>query len=145
MKILITNFHPHGGGGHVTYIRSLLAIQNDGDVRIAVTVPERSLLYQYLKESGYPDLYVCDFPGKLQKELPSIIRSIRRFRKIVSDFEPDIVHVNGGPDLNFHKFHRIQSQLPAVGYNGISYNDVLSYNKGLSKTSVAESLRLSAR
>ncbi len=98
-KILITNFHPRAGGGHVTYIQSLLALQDGGDVQIAIATPESSRLYRHLKESGYPNLYACDFPGKLQKELPAIIRSIRRFRAIVADFKPDIVHVNGGPDL----------------------------------------------
>jgi L-malate glycosyltransferase len=99
-KILITNFHPRGGGGHVTYIQSLLALQDSNDIRIAVATPAPSRLYQNLKETGYPDLYACDFPGKPQKELPAIIRSIRRFRNIVADFKPDIVHANGGPDLS---------------------------------------------
>ncbi len=99
-RILMTNFHPLGGGGHVTYIQSLLALQNIGDLRIAVATPETSRLYQALRERDYPDLYVCDFPNKLQKEPANIIRSIRRFRSIVADFRPDVVHVNGGPDLS---------------------------------------------
>jgi L-malate glycosyltransferase len=99
-RVLVTNFHPRGGGGHVTYIKSLLALEEGGDVRIAVATPETSGLYEYLKESGYPRLHACDFPGKPQKELPSIVRSIQRFRGIVADFQPDIVHVNGGPDLS---------------------------------------------
>jgi L-malate glycosyltransferase len=108
VKILITNFHPRGGGGHVTYIRSLLALQDDGDVRIAVASPATSQLYESLQESGYSDLYACDFPGKPHKELPGVIRSIRRFREIVADFDPDIVHVNGGPDLSIALWsHRV--------------------------------------
>jgi len=100
MRILVTNFHPRGGGGHVTYIKSLLPLEDSGAIRIAIATPETSRLYDYLKESNYPHLYACDFPGKPQKELASIIRSIKRFRGIVADFRPDIVHVNGGPDLS---------------------------------------------
>ena len=98
-RILLTNFHPHRGGGHVTYIQTLLGLGHGGDFRIAVAAPETSEIYKRLKEAAYADLYACDFPGKLQKELPSIIWSISRFRKIVADFKPDIVHTNGGADL----------------------------------------------
>lgn len=99
-KVLITNFHPRDGGGHVTYIRSLLALQRKGDLRIAVATPETSGLYEILRESHYPDLYACDFPAKLHTELPSIVRNIWRFRTIVAEFGPDIVHANSGSDLS---------------------------------------------
>jgi glycosyltransferase involved in cell wall biosynthesis len=98
-RILITNFHPRGGGGHVTYIRSLLALQDATDLRFAVATPRTSQLYEALRDQRCRDLYACDFPAKPHKELPSIVRSIGRFRRIVAEFKPDIVHANGGADL----------------------------------------------
>jgi len=144
-KILITNFHPRGGGGHVTYIQSLLTLQDDGDIRIAVATPKTSRLYQYLKESGYPDLYVCDFPGKPQKELPSIIRSIRRFRKIVADYKPDIVHVNGGPDLSIalwsHPFGKYQIVRTHHAIKGLSRD---FYHRNVYNQRVSQSIYVSS-
>lgn len=98
-RILITNFHPRGGGGHVSYIKALTKIADYSNHIVAVAAPEQSRIYQYLKDKSYPNLYSCYFPGKIQKELPSIIRSAQKFRKIVDHFKPDIVHTNGGPDL----------------------------------------------
>jgi L-malate glycosyltransferase len=98
-KVLITNFHPRVGGGHATYIRSLLALQRMSDLRIAVATPETSQLYELLHGLKHSDLYACDFPGKPHKEPFNAIRSIRQFRKIVAEFKPDIVHANGGSDL----------------------------------------------
>ncbi len=100
MKILITNFHPTGGGGHVSYVEALLKIGNKANFIIAVATPERSNLFLFLKEKNYPYLYACDFPSKIQKELPSIVRSIQAFKRIIQDFKPDIVHANGSPDLS---------------------------------------------
>ena len=95
-RVLVTNFHPHGGGGHVPYILALLGSPGH---TFAVATPKTSRVYQYLEESCFPALYSCDFPAKVQKELPSIIKAICNFKKIIDDFKPDIVHVNGGADL----------------------------------------------
>jgi len=70
------------------------------DFRIGVVTPKASRLFELLDGSGYPDLYACEFRSKPQRELPRTIRSIRRFRQIVAEFKPDIVHVNGGADLS---------------------------------------------
>jgi len=98
-KILITNFHPNYGGGHVRYIQSLIDINKTDGYFIGVASPKNSHLYRYLARRSYPFLYACDFPAKIQKELPNILKSIHNFRKIVSDFQPDIVHTNGAADL----------------------------------------------
>ncbi len=147
-KILMTNFHPRGGGGHVTYIHSLLALQDMNDVRVAVAAPATSRLYRNLKEAGYPDLYACEFPGKPQKELPSIIRSIRRFRTIVADFKPDIVHVNGGPDLSIAvwshpsgkyrivRTHHAIKRLSRDFYHSYVYNRRVAQNIYVSRASM---------
>jgi glycosyltransferase involved in cell wall biosynthesis len=94
-RILITNFHPGGGGGHVSYIRSLVHGKSLQEHQIAVATPRTSRLYQQLQEDGFPSLHACDFPAKLLKEPGAIGRSLSAFRKIVRQFHPDIVHVNG--------------------------------------------------
>lgn len=97
-RILITNFHP-GGGGHDSYIQALTQMPESSGHVVGVAAPIGSQIYQYLRDCGYPSLYPCDFPAKIQKELPDILKSTRQFRKIVSEFKPDIVHTNGAADL----------------------------------------------
>lgn len=99
-RILITNFHPVGGGGHVPYVQALTRLNAESPHTIGVAVPQASRLYTYLAEQGYPHLYACDFPAKIQRELPAIVRNVRRFKAIVADFKPDLVHANGSPDLS---------------------------------------------
>lgn len=94
-RVLITNFHPKGGGGHVPYIRALAQDGTLGPHQIAVATPASSRLFERLSADRFPRLYECDFPAKLQKEPRAIARSLRRFRRVVADFRPDIVHVNG--------------------------------------------------
>lgn len=98
-KILVTNFHPKGGGGHVTYIMDLLSMTDSDSLTIAVATPESSRLYRRLSQMNYPHLYPCDFPAKL-KELRAVIAAVKSLRGIVKDFSPDIVHTNGGADLS---------------------------------------------
>ena len=95
-RVLITNFHPHGGGGHVPYIKAILG---NKDHEYGVAAPATSRIFQYLEDDGFVNLYPCNFPAKVQKELPSILRAIKNFRQIIEQFKPDIVHVNGGADL----------------------------------------------
>ena len=98
-RILLTNFHPKGGGGHITYLLSLLHSKLKGDYEIGVAAPETSRLYQYLQKENWPHLYACDFPAKI-KELGAVVEACGRFRKVVSEFKPDVVHANGGADLS---------------------------------------------
>jgi L-malate glycosyltransferase len=98
-RILVTNFHQKGGGGHVPYIQGLTKIPRVSEHVIGIVTPGTSRLHSYLSDASYPHLYACDFPSKVQKELPSILRNIRKFKRIVSEFKPDIVHVNGGADM----------------------------------------------
>lgn len=98
-RILITNFHPTGGGGHVSYIEALTKLSDSHEHIIGVATPKASRLYEYLKQRAYPYLYECNFPAKIQKEFPSILSSLYKFGTIVKEFKPDIVHTNGGADL----------------------------------------------
>ncbi|MDD2761142.1 MAG: glycosyltransferase family 4 protein, partial [Methylomonas sp.] len=95
--IRVTKFS--GVPAYTPYIQNITEISEISDHIIGVAAPLGSRIYQNLMESEYPHLYACDFPAKIQKELPDILTSIKTFRKIISEFKPDIVHVNGGPDL----------------------------------------------
>ena len=148
-RILITNFHPKGGGGHVPYIEALININNVPEHVVAVASPESSRIYNYLMDAGYPYVYACDFPAKIQKEFPSIVRSIRNFRTIVDDFKPDIVHVNGGPDLFIasNSRHFIKKYLIIRTHHAIKHigNDIYHrylYSKVSKNIYVSESSRL---
>jgi glycosyltransferase involved in cell wall biosynthesis len=63
VRILITNFHPIGGGGHVSYIDALTRVADYSDCIVGVVSPRGSRVYQYLKARDHPYLYSCGFPG----------------------------------------------------------------------------------
>lgn len=147
-RILITNFHPIAGGGHVTYIETLTKIQDRSSHIIAVASPSLSRVYEYLNNSNYPNLYNQDFPAKIQKELPAIIKSAAHFNRIVSDFKPDIVHTNG-VDLFIaaitnqptHRYkivrtHHAIKNIAADPYHRWLYNKAVSSNIYVSKQSL---------
>ena len=97
MKILITNYHLDGGGGHTTYILSLLrAVPTD--IQVYVACPGRSRLFQLVQER-HPAIVALDveFPGKL-RELANIIRQFKKFQNFVKKYRFDLIHVNGSPD-----------------------------------------------
>lgn len=139
-RILITNFHPTGGGGHVTYIEELTKIQSYSNHIIGISTPKTSRLYQHLDDINYPNLFECDFPAKIQKEPLSILKNVRKFIKIVSEFKPDIIHTNG-VDLfivNFASFftenykiirtHHAIKKTPKDPYHKWLYNKKISRN-----------------
>ncbi len=94
-RILLTNFHPKGGGGHVPYIMSLMDNFNGKGHVVGVVVPEESQLFRLLDDMGYPHLYKCDFPSISFRNLSKLPKSLLKFRSIAKDFKPDIVHTNG--------------------------------------------------
>lgn len=98
-RILVTNFHKGPGTGHTTYIRTLTRLSGESEHVVGVAVAERSRLYRLLKEHGHPHLFACEFPNRVLKRKKDFLSSIRRFRDIVREFRPDIVHTNGGADL----------------------------------------------
>lgn len=95
MKILITNYHLSGGGGHTTYIKSLVDSGSSSHSYV-VACPSSSNLFS--KISGLKvKVYDIAFPGKL-KELINVYRQARRLRKLIVTECFDAVHVNGSPD-----------------------------------------------
>jgi glycosyltransferase involved in cell wall biosynthesis len=148
-RILVTNFHQIGGGGHVPYIQALTKIPGVSEHVIGVATPETSRLYSYLGDVSYPHLYACDFPSKVQRELPSILVNIRKFRKIVSEFKPDIVHVNGGADMLIAlwshpmsrpyalvRTHHAIRNIPRDFYHSLIYKKYVNSNIYVSRTSM---------
>lgn len=94
MNILYTNFHREDGGGHTTYILSLLKNSSDNTF---VACPPTSMLYKTLQERGYANLVPMEFPGK-PKQMREIIKNALILRRAIVEHDIDIVHTNGSPD-----------------------------------------------
>ena len=108
-NILYTNFHREDGGGHTTYILSLLKGSRHNTF---VTCPPTSMLYKLLDEQGYDGLIPMEFPGKL-KHFDQVVKNALKLRRAIVEHSIDIVHTNGSPDnrmafyaklLTFRKF-----------------------------------------
>lgn len=94
MNVLYTNFHVSPNiGGHTTYISRLVCGLKDKH-KIFMAVPGSSALYRTFQPIA--DVQVLDqaFPTKLA-HMPAALKSLRR---IFSEYEFDIVHVNGSAD-----------------------------------------------
>lgn len=94
MNILYTNFHREDGGGHTTYIMSLV---NRSRHRCFVACPPTSMLYALLREQGHDGLIALEFPGK-PKHYKEIARSALALKRAVEEHQIDIVHTNGSND-----------------------------------------------
>jgi len=94
-SILLTNFHPFGGGGHSTYIRSLVANPPDS-ITLDVASPRTSSLYAYARSEGYV-CHAVEFPGKL-KEIIAILKNLIILRRLLLRNNYSVIHCNGSPD-----------------------------------------------
>ena len=94
MNILYTNFHRYDGGGHTTYILSLL---KNSPYNTFVACPPTSMLYVKLQEQGYKGLIPIEFPSKL-KQWRRVIKSTLLLRKAIEEHSIDIMHTNGSND-----------------------------------------------
>lgn len=93
MKLLITDIHHGNGGGHVTYILSLIqGLRSEYDITLAV--PPTGRLFQ--RASDIPGIRVL--PGLYTSRLPAMVREVRALRAFLEAERFDIVHVNGGAD-----------------------------------------------
>lgn len=97
-KILLTNFHQHRGGGHTTFIKTLVTSRLQEQFEFAVTAPEGSYLGALMRREGIK-FYPCEFEFKILRPFKSL-HSILRFREICECFKPNIVHVNGAADMS---------------------------------------------
>jgi glycosyltransferase involved in cell wall biosynthesis len=110
-RILFTNFHNSHSGGHRSFILSLATSPLNQEYEFAVAVPETSDIYNMSKALGIKT-YPCNFPGILSL---SMISASSRFRKIVRDFSPDIIHTNGARDRTVAVWNTLfMSQRPKI-------------------------------
>ena len=93
MNILFTNFHPGIGGGHVTYILSLLlALKTMHSLYVAC--PQTSRLFKLAR--GIQDVKAIDMSFTTR---PSSWFSARAaLRELISKEKFDVIHVNGSSD-----------------------------------------------
>lgn len=103
-RVLLTNFHPHGGGGHVTFIRAVLESHLGREFQFGVASPPDSRALAVARELGVP-AFPCWFPGNI-KEIPDVIRAMGVFRRVCGEFAPAIVHCNGGRDHSIVAWRR---------------------------------------
>lgn len=93
MKILYTNFHRRNGGGHVTYILSLLrTLGQDHDLTLAT--PASSRLYRYAQD--VPGIAVVDMSYSSRPQ--RMVAEVRRLRRLLKAGRYDVVHVNASAD-----------------------------------------------
>jgi glycosyltransferase involved in cell wall biosynthesis len=93
-NILYTNLHFGYGGGHTTYIRSLL--RNPEHTAFVACAPS-SLLYKTLQEQGFPRLEPIEFYAKL-KDARKVALNALRLKRCIEKNAIDIVHTNGSND-----------------------------------------------
>lgn len=93
MKILITDIHHGNGGGHVTYVLSLLKGLKD-QYDLTVAAPPTGRLYQAASaEQGIRVL-----PGLYTSRPLTLLKEVRRLRSFLRQERFDVIHVNGGAD-----------------------------------------------
>jgi L-malate glycosyltransferase len=95
-KILLTNFHLGTGGGHRTYILSILKSPLAEQFDFALACPPTSSINTLARKNGNTvfDQY---FPGSL-KHLFKVIASLRHLKRIHREFPFDLIHCNGSRD-----------------------------------------------
>ena len=126
MNILYTNFHHEDGGGHTTYILSLLenSIHNT-----FVACPPTSMLYKVLQERGHTGLIPMEFPGK-PRQWREIVKNALILRRAIAEHDIDIVHTNGSPDnrmaLYVSLFTRKRFKVVFTKHNTIKIKNAVS-------------------
>jgi glycosyltransferase involved in cell wall biosynthesis len=95
-RVLITNFHLGTGGGHRTYILSLLQSSLAEQFEFAVACPASSSINSAARQNGNP-VFDLNFPGGL-KEFFSMLSSVRELDRIYRRFPFEIIHCNGSRD-----------------------------------------------
>lgn len=126
LNILYTNFHREDGGGHTTYILTLLRHSRHN---CFVACPSTSMLYAILRDQGYDRLIPIDFPGK-PKHYKEIIKNALLLRRAIANHAIDIVHTNGSPDnrmvLYVSPFVRKKFKVVQTRHNTIRIKNAVS-------------------
>ncbi|MYN13847.1 glycosyltransferase [Pusillimonas sp. TS35] len=93
MKILVTNSHNLNGGGHVTYIKTLLeGLSAHHDM--AVATPATSRLYAQASEVPGVKVHAQMFTTRAS----STLREVFALRRLIQRERFDVIHVNGPGD-----------------------------------------------
>ena len=95
-KILLTNFHLGTGGGHRTYLLSLLRGLLRESFDLALACPASSSINSQARASGCV-VFDQTFPGSLRNFF-DVIASVRDLERIHRQFPFDIIHCNGSRD-----------------------------------------------
>lgn len=107
MKVLLTNFHPHGGGGHTTYLKYLYEEFTKLDnIEVYIACPQSSKLYRLSQQINENNLFAIDFPAKV-KELSSVIKNTKKLAALIKKHNFDVIHVNGNPDHKMAMYCKI--------------------------------------
>jgi glycosyltransferase involved in cell wall biosynthesis len=126
MNILYTNFHSADGGGHTTYI---LTLMKHGRRNAFVACPPASMLYSTLSKQGCDRLIPIDFPGK-PKHFREIAKNALLLRQAIALHDIDIVHTNGSNDnrmaLYVSLFTRKKFKVVFTKHNTIPFNNPVS-------------------
>jgi glycosyltransferase involved in cell wall biosynthesis len=96
VKVLLTNFHPGNGGGHRTYLLSLLKGPLGGPFDLALACPSTSSINALARQNG-STVFDHEFPGNV-KEFLKVISSVRKLDRLYRRFPFDIIHCNGSRD-----------------------------------------------
>lgn len=98
MKILLTNFHPHNGGGHTTYLEYLFKeLSTIDEIDIFIACPQSSKLYKHCNKINKNNTFAVNFPGKF-KEITDVIKNLSTLAELIKKYQFDIIHVNGNPE-----------------------------------------------
>lgn len=114
MNILYTNFHQTTGGGHTTYILSLVnALKHKH--KICVAAPESSAIYQSVRLVTDVTGLAAPFSSRITK-ISAIWKEHKRLREFIHREKIDVVHVNGSADhrMIMLALSRMTSQRPRV-------------------------------
>jgi len=97
IRLLITNFHSGDSGGHRTYIETLARRLSPRYERF-VACPETSDVYASLARAEFPGGLIAEpFPAK-PREIIKVLEGIARFKRLLHELRPALIHVNGSPD-----------------------------------------------
>jgi glycosyltransferase involved in cell wall biosynthesis len=95
-KVLITNFHRGTGGGHRTYILSLLKGALAQEFELAVACPASSSINTQARAHGHL-VFDQEFPGSV-KNFFLMVACMGSLERIYQQFPFDLLHCNGSRD-----------------------------------------------
>ncbi len=127
MKVLITDIHHGNGGGHVTYVLSLLREMADR-CEFTLAAPPTGRLFK--EASRLPHVRVL--PGLYTSRVFAAVPEILRLRRFLKEERFDIAHCNGGADHRHLMAASLGlSEAPAIVWTKHNTNKVDSFGHRL--------------